>query len=443
MPNDLLNLGFDSNFLRGQLADVGINITPDNEDLSNNLTIDGSLQSQNFLDGINGYQFTNNSFQLNGDGTINGSLIVTGTLSLGWSNITDDDGNKPADNADVTLSAVNGGLTVTGGGITLSSGGSLKGGQTDYNTGTGFFIGYSGGAYKQSIGVDTGNRLTFDGTTLTLVGRNNLNYYQFTAGQDLTAGDAIIIGDGTSTFEIDISTLDQATRDIYGANWWGQAFTTSVTADKITKVSLYLGVAGTPPGNLDVSLYATSSGLPTGSPLATKSVDADVIITGTAWYDFTFASAVTVSASTTYAIVVSLPSGVNSSNDVVLHVANVSGSRLTSTDSGSNWSSEAGAVVSKYTEQQTETGKVYKSDASLNDLYANNFIGFATETVNAEDSVLCIINGLVSGLSGITVGSTYYLSDTSGAISTSAGSQSRKIGIGFSSTELLLKQDNA
>lgn len=100
---------------------------------------------------------------------IKGNITLGAGSNIGWSYVTND-GGRPDDSADVTFSAVNGGLTVTGGGITLSGGGSIKGGQTDYNTGTGFFLGYSSAAYKLSIGVSTGARLTWDNTTLTVVG---------------------------------------------------------------------------------------------------------------------------------------------------------------------------------------------------------------------------------------------------------------------------------
>ena len=101
--------------------------------------------------------------------TVNG-LRIKGDItvsegSIGWSDIADDDGFKPSNDADVTLSAINGGLTVTGGGITLSAGGSIKAGQTDYATGTGFYLGYSTDDYKFSIG-DATDYLKWDGTTL-------------------------------------------------------------------------------------------------------------------------------------------------------------------------------------------------------------------------------------------------------------------------------------
>lgn len=92
---------------------------------------------------------------------IDGTVTIEGGVD--WADVTGT--GKPSDNADVTLSAINGGLVVTGGGITLSSGGSIKAGQTDYATGTGFFLGYSGSAYKFSVG-DSDEYMKWDGSTL-------------------------------------------------------------------------------------------------------------------------------------------------------------------------------------------------------------------------------------------------------------------------------------
>ena len=59
---------------------------------------------------------------------------------------------------------------ITAGTITLDASGFIKGGQTGYNLGTGFFLGYDSGAYKLSLGVSTGNYLTWDGSILKVVG---------------------------------------------------------------------------------------------------------------------------------------------------------------------------------------------------------------------------------------------------------------------------------
>jgi hypothetical protein len=69
---------------------------------------------------------------------------------------------------------INAGTTITGGGITLNGGGNIKGGQTDYNTGTGFFLGYSGAKYKFSIGNASTKGITWDGDTLSIGGDVNI-----------------------------------------------------------------------------------------------------------------------------------------------------------------------------------------------------------------------------------------------------------------------------
>ena len=61
-------------------------------------------------------------------------------------------------------------VPIIDGNITLGPNNFVKGGQTDYNTGTGFFLGYSSGKYKFSIGSSTGNSLTWDGTNLVING---------------------------------------------------------------------------------------------------------------------------------------------------------------------------------------------------------------------------------------------------------------------------------
>ena len=113
-------------------------------------------------------------------GYLSADRIEAATIAASKLNFTNLAGLNPtegaklsgiATGADVTLSQINSGLTVTGGGITLSNGGSIKGGQTDYNSGTGFFLGYSSSKYKLSIGKSNGNYLTWDGSELGLNGK--------------------------------------------------------------------------------------------------------------------------------------------------------------------------------------------------------------------------------------------------------------------------------
>lgn len=101
---------------------------------------------------------------------------IVGIGSVQWSDITGV--GKPADFADVTEDAFNQGVSVTQitGGLQLHSAGAIKAGQSDFNSGTGFFLGYSGGTYKFSLGSPIGNAILWDGTNVTLRGNLDFSY---------------------------------------------------------------------------------------------------------------------------------------------------------------------------------------------------------------------------------------------------------------------------
>ena len=56
------------------------------------------------------------------------------------------------------------------GDATISTTGFIRGGQSAYNTGQGFFMGYSSGAYKFSLGDPAGSHILWDGSNLTVQG---------------------------------------------------------------------------------------------------------------------------------------------------------------------------------------------------------------------------------------------------------------------------------
>lgn len=67
------------------------------------------------------------------------------------------------------------------------------------------------------------------------------------------------------------------------------------------------------------------------------------------------------------------------------------------------------------------------------------FIGFASNGGSATQNILIVTDGIINGLTSLTSNSIYYLGDTSGTISTSAGTNSKKIGLSISTTSLVLK----
>ena len=136
------------------------------------------------------------------------------------------------------------------GGLTIDTQSSIKGGQIDYDTGTGFFLGYSGGAYKLSVGVgSTGPSLTWDGTQLNVQGSTITSPG---AGTDLSLVDF--------THDIDFSSVDSNTVQWSGGNIVtgnGQTFAVSSgnTGNMSSKTYIYFDK-----GSPTVLQHTTSSG---------------------------------------------------------------------------------------------------------------------------------------------------------------------------------------
>ena len=140
-----------------------------------------------------------------GGTNINGSQIVAASIT----------GNEVAANTITagnltvsTLSAITADMgALTAGTITLNSSGHIKSGQTAYNTGTGFWLGYDSSVAKLSIGNASTKYLTWDGTTLT-VSRLAVTEPD-TQAEDTMTGISILSGPNT----IWVATVIQDTTD--------------------------------------------------------------------------------------------------------------------------------------------------------------------------------------------------------------------------------------
>lgn len=69
---------------------------------------------------------------------------------------------------------------------------------------------------------------------------------------------------------------------------------------------------------------------------------------------------------------------------------------------------------------------------------ANGFLGFLTAGVSSGATATVQVGGILSGFSGLSQDSFYYLNDTTGTIGTSAGTVTRKVGIAVTTTSLLI-----
>jgi len=102
--------------------------------------------------------------------------------------------------------------------ILLTEAGKIMAGQTDYNTGTGFFLGESGGQYKLSIGNPAGDSLTWDGSTLTVQGKvSGFNQDIFGDGND---GDVTIAADTSLSRDMYYNNLTIDSGITLSVNGW-------------------------------------------------------------------------------------------------------------------------------------------------------------------------------------------------------------------------------
>lgn len=99
-----------------------------------------------------------------------GALVATNIVATGTINATGGYLGAPTTVLNISTSGLDIGVT-----------GHIQGGASDYLTGIGFFLGYSGAAYKFSVGNPAGNYIGWDGTTLTIVG-NQVIVNEYTSG---------------------------------------------------------------------------------------------------------------------------------------------------------------------------------------------------------------------------------------------------------------------
>ena len=267
-----------------------------------------------------------------------------------------------------------------------------------------------------------------------------------TAGETITVSGnpkAVFRAEGTTTSADAWRTHAQRTgssgSNVYGANWVAQTFL--ALTDNIAKVLLNTDRTGTVPGNFNVMIYATSAGVPTGSALGT------VTVTGTGVADsdndhlFTFGTPVAVTKGATYAIVCSLPSGVNTSNCIQVNRTTsgnpyTGGGYHTSSDSGANWSAVANndLFFEAWGYDDIESGKLYLSDPAH--YQRSRFDGFVKETT-AEGETATYHTKYCTGFTGLTDKAEYSI-DTSGAIQ--AGVSMGHIGQAVGTTAIEVEQ---
>ncbi len=82
----------------------------------------------------------------------------------------------------------------------------------------------------------------------------------------------------------------------------------------------------------------------------------------------------------------------------------------------------------------TADGKAYRTDSD--DLTKLGFAGFAQETITTGNAITIKLNGIMAGFSGLTVGTEYFLSGTTGAITATPPTNFKSVGVALTTTTL-------
>lgn len=260
-------------------------------------------------------------------------------------------------------------------------------------------------------------------------------YSGFIAGEAINNGDAVSIVSSADTVSSTLSQTQTNTTENPGANtnWKGQIVLLPGGFKSLKQV--VWGSDFSSSRDYVLRIRGVNGEIPTGADIASTTA---TVSSGN--LTFTFSSPVVLTPLTKYAFIVT----VNTTNASYLMQSTdvyADGSRVLSSDSGSTWATTTGDYYFSLL-YYNASGFLFKSNSTFNDALANKFVGFSSGNYSYGQPARVRVNSVVEGFSNLIVGENYYLSNTSGIVSSTAGTISRKIGLSVSSTAILIKHDN-
>lgn len=381
--------------------------------------------------------------------------------------------------------------SITAGNIVLASTGYIRSGQTAYATGTGWWLGIDGSTPKFSIG-DSLNYVHWDGSTLDVTAPVKTVAYLSTwepINGSSTPVAARVDTDGkVTTADADDTSLDsfdgfvtsnlsaQTPAAFLNSTSGGASTTFSHTANAGTdRVVLYIWFSRNSAGNPTkptgvtwngnamtevVSSVGNRGGIAVWRYIAGtngSNQTGDVVVTGStgtvgqAHYAFTYQY-------------VDQTTPIASSGSETLGSSSASAIQITPTHSyalalaASLFADGSGGA--NITEPTGHTARYDVGDASIADRNVSDgyYRGISLKTIQQNfdssqevNAIVLFFNNSISTtcplvvagevtLSGLTIGSPYYVSNTAGSISTTPGATSIRVGKAFSSTKLFILQ---
>lgn len=248
----------------------------------------------------------------------------------------------------------------------------------------------------------------------------------FTAGETINTGNYVSLGNGATTSES--YALDQdGLFTLSSTAWAASAFTSSSTGPvSAQSVYFYLCHTGTFTATTTIEIRNDNANKPGASLLYSYTGSNTFGPAAQTAVSHTLTTPLNMATSTKYWFVIYNPTSTGNLSQCRTATTNSPAQR--SSDSGSTWGATTYNFASGWTYSVTVAGRAYQSSASALNFRFNSPVGFATATTTIGNSVTVQNYGFISLLSNLSIGQSYYLSNTLGAISTSAGTNSLKVG---------------
>lgn len=320
-------------------------------------------------------------------------------------------------------------------------------GKTDFdNTQSGFRLGLDdsdSNTAKFYIG-DSTNYLNWTGSALNIKGNLNASSaYLATAAQDLTAGQAVIVSDGTTLpLQVYIQGTTTGGADFGRTNGNGvkQAQKWVAIGDgNIFRVSALIKTQGSPGDSFKGGIQADVAGAPSGTFLSSETFLASVL-TGS-FAKINFEVNVNVTSGTTYWAVFERTGAQSDTDYYVIRNTSDAGypSGTQAIYDGTSWANQAGDLDNFYIHQSVATaGTVCLANALVTGFY-ENFVGFVKSSTDSGQQGYVEVAGFTESLSGLSPGNTYYLT-TMGAIGlVEINPAINPIGTAISTTSLIIQ----
>jgi len=311
----------------------------------------------------------------------------------------------------------------------------------------------SAAAFVQS-GTVNANRGFVQTATVTTIGTDPVAFVQFSSASSQIAGSGISISG--STISINLATNP------------GLEFSSSALRIKLADTSLALSAGGvalalasssglTVASGLLVKVEASNPSLQINgsNELGVKLAAAGAIVSGASGVAVQLESSQPSLQIVANAIGVKLDTARGLAKDASGVFVKIDGSSLTFNGSGELQVGSSDATLISFTsgEALTAGDNVYISAAgTVSKARANaestslGYVGLARTTVGSGAAVQVIVGGRLSGLTGLSAGSRYYLSAGTAGVSTTtapsaSGQQVVLVGIAMSATELIVSPD--